>query len=62
MGLAALERQKSLHILLMGKTMSLMAVFDRILFILAGIEDMYKSLNEIEFWPDPTTDYVVICS
>ena len=37
------------------------AVFDRILFILAGIEDMHKSLDEFELRPDPTTDYGVSC-
>ena len=37
------------------------AVFDRILFILAGNEDMHKSLDEFEFRPDPTTDYGVSC-
>ena len=32
-------------------------VFDRIHFILAGNNDMYKSLNEFEIWRDPTMDY-----
>ena len=31
--------------------------FDRILFIFAGNEDMYKSLNEFEIWPDATTAF-----
>ena len=47
--------------------------FDLILFILAGNEDMYKILDEFEFWPDRTkigrvwiwpdrtTDYGVSC-
>ena len=38
-----------------------LAVFDRILFILAGNEDIHKSLDEFEFRPDPTTDYGVSC-
>ena len=38
-----------------------LAVFDRILFILASNEDMHKSLDEFEFRPDPTTDYGVSC-
>ena len=33
------------------------AVSDRILFILAGNDDIHKSLHEFEIWPDPTTDY-----
>ena len=30
-----------------------------IFFILAGNEDMHKSLDEVEFQPDPTADYGV---
>ena len=52
MELAALERRKKFPF---------SAVFDRILFILAGNEDMHKSLDEFEFRPDPTTDYGVSC-
>ena len=37
------------------------AVFDQILFILAGNEDIHKSLYEFEFRTDPTTDYGVSC-
>ena len=37
------------------------AVFDRILFILAGNEDMHKSFDEFEFRPDLTTNYGVSC-
>ena len=33
------------------------AIFDRILFIFAGNEDMYKSLNEFEIRPDSTTGF-----
>ena len=42
----------------MGKTTSshFSAVFDQILFILAGNEDMHKSLDEFEFRPDQTTE------
>ena len=28
-------------------------------FILVGKQDMHKSLDEFEFWPDHTTDYGV---
>ena len=31
------------------------------LIILAGNNDMHKSLNEFEFQPDPATDYGVTC-
>ena len=36
-------------------------VFDPILFILAGNEDMHKISDEFEFWPDRITDYGVSC-
>ena len=35
--------------------------FDRILFILAGNDDMHESLDEFEIWPDSTTDYGISC-
>ena len=35
--------------------------FDQILFILAGNDDMHVSLDELEIWPDSTTDYGVSC-
>ena len=34
---------------------------DRILFKLAGNEDMHNILDEFEFRPDLTTDYGVSC-
>ena len=36
-------------------------VFDRIHFILAGNDDVYKSLIEFEIRRDPTMDYGVGC-
>ena len=33
----------------------------RIHFVLAGNDDIYKSLNEFEIWRDPTMDYGVGC-
>ena len=36
-------------------------LFDPILFILAGNEDMHKISDEFEFRPDRTTDYGVSC-
>ena len=35
--------------------------FGRILFILAGNDDMHESFDEFEIWPDWTTDYGVSC-
>ena len=35
--------------------------FDGIFFILAGDEDMHKSLEEFEFRPDHTIEYGVSC-
>ena len=37
------------------------AVFDRILFILAGNDDIHKSLDEFEIRPGPSTDHRVTC-
>ena len=37
-------------------------VFDPILFILTGNEDMHKISDELEFRPDRTADYGVSCS
>ena len=36
-------------------------VFDRIHFILAGYDDIHKSLNEFEIWRDLTMDCGVGC-
>ena len=38
-----------------------LVVFNSILFILAGNEDMHKISDEFEVQPDPTTDYGVGC-
>ena len=53
----------SSHRVIMGKRASscFLAVFDRILFILAGNDDIHKSLHEFEIRPDPTTDNRVSC-
>ena len=40
---------------------STFSLFDPILFILAGNEDMHKNSNKFEFRPDWTTDYGVSC-
>ena len=55
--LAALERLKNPHRLIMGKTMLPLfsSVLDRIHFIFAGNDDIHESLDEFEIWPDPTT-------
>ena len=46
---------------IVGKTAFFSNVFDRIRFILAGNDDIHKSLNEFEIWRDPTMDYGVGC-
>ena len=53
----------SSHRVIMGKTAAprFLGCFDRILFILAGNDDIHKSLDEFEIRPDPTTDYGVSC-
>ena len=59
MELAALERMKKSHRLIMGKRCHhiFSAIFDWILFICPGNEDMHKSLNEFEIRPDATTGF-----
>ena len=53
----------SSHRVIMGKRASSVfsTVFNRILFILAGNNDIHKSLHEFEIRPDPTTDNRVSC-
>ena len=58
--LAALERMKKNPIdLKWGKCCHhiFSAIFDWILFIFAGNEDMHKSLNEFVIWPDASTGF-----
>ena len=47
------------HWLILGKRCLhlTLVVFDLILILLAGNEDMHKILDEFEFQPDQTTDY-----
>ena len=53
----------SSHRVIMGKRRHhvFSNAFDWILFILAGNDDMHKSLNEFEIQRDPTMDYKVSC-
>ena len=53
----------SSHRVIMGKRAlsRFLDCFDRILFILAGNDDIHKSLHEFEIRPDPTTDNRVSC-
>ena len=53
----------SSHMVIMGKTVlsCFIDCFDRLLFILAGDDDIHKSLDELEIWPDLTMDYGVSC-
>ena len=53
--LAALERLKKSHRRVMDHIFS--SIFHLILSILAGNEDMHKSLDEFEIRPDPTTGF-----
>ena len=57
--LAALERMKNPIDLKWGKRCHhiFSAIFDWILFIFAGNEDMHKSLNEFEIRSDVTTGF-----
>ena len=58
--LVALERlKKNPHRLIMGKGCLhfFSAVLDRILFILAGNDNIHESLDEFEIWLDLTTGF-----
>ena len=60
----ALERLKKIPMYLQwGKRCChfFSVVFDRIFFILNCNYEIYKSLDEFEFRPDPTRDYRVSC-
>ena len=52
---------KNPHILIMGKTLLPLfsAVFDQILYILAGNDDIHKSMDEFKILRDLSTDYRV---
>ena len=45
--------------LIMGKTMSplFLAFLDRVLFLLAGNDNIHESLDEFEIRSDPTTGF-----
>ena len=61
--LAALERLKISHRLIMGKC-CLYAnsfIFDRIIIKVAGNQDRHKSSDEFDFRPDQTTHLGVTC-
>ena len=55
-----LASEKIPHRRIMGKNG--VAFLDQILFILAGNDDIHKSLDEVEIWPDPTGNHRVSCS
>ena len=62
--LAALERLKKIPIDILGENWCcsfFSATLNQIIFILAGNNDIYKSLDELEIWPDPIMDYRVSC-
>ena len=53
----------SSHMVIREKTASsrFHECFGRIVFILAGNNDMHEGLDEFDIWPDSTTDYGVSC-
>ena len=53
----------SFHRVIMGKRRHhvFSNAFDRILFIVAGNDDMHESLDEFKIWRDSTTNYGVSC-
>ena len=61
--LAALERLKSSHRLIMGKCClhASYFIFDRIIIKVAGNQDRHKSSDEFDFGPDQTTPFGVTC-
>ena len=63
MELAALERLKISHWLIMGKChlQASAFIFDRIIIKVAGNQDRYKSSDEFDFGPDQTTHFGVTC-
>ena len=63
MELAALERLKNSHRLIMGKCclQASLFIFDRIIIKVAGNQDRHKSLDEFDFGPDQTTHFGVTC-
>ena len=61
--LAALERLKYLHALIMGQMVLpdfLGYFFGLILLLLSGNENMHESLDDFEFSPEQATDYLPI--
>ena len=63
MELAALERLKISHRLIMGKWClhARSFIFDRIIIKVAGNQDRHKSLVEFDFGPNHTTHFGVTC-
>ena len=60
--LAALERLKISHRLIMGKSYfhASSLIFDRIIIKVAGNQDRHKSLDEFDFGPDQTTELAAL--
>ena len=61
--LAALERLKISHRLIMGKCClhASSFIFDRFIIKVAGNQDRHKSSDEFDFGPDQTTQFGVTC-
>ena len=61
--LAALERLKKSHRLIMGKWClhASSFIFDRIIIKVAGNQDRHKSSDDFDFGPDQTSHFGVTC-
>ena len=61
--LAALERLKNPHRLIMGKWCrhASLFIFERIIIKVAGNQEKHKSLVEFDFGPNQTTHFGVTC-
>ena len=62
--LAALERLKNSHRLIIGKCClhASSFIFDRIIIKVAGNQDRHKSSHKFDFGPDQTTNFRVTCT
>ena len=63
MKLAALERLKNSHRLIMGKWClhASSFIFDQLIIKVAGNQDRHKSSDTFDFGPDQTTHFGVVC-
>ena len=52
-----MPRDSSHRVIKSEKVLLLFSFFDRMLFMLAGNDNVHKSLDEFEIRPDPTKNY-----